>query len=159
MPLTWLPRKIRAMIATIAMSARIRAYSARPWPSSSRRSEARTVLMSAMCGSPYDDDDPHRTEGVVNIGKPLGIDYWADGTGGPPGPSVPSAACRGVDRGPDGAEEVGQRPAEDAKDHRRERGRQGQDQAVLDDSLAALPPGPSRTPSADHDSSGVARAA
>ena len=34
--LTWLPRKIRAMIATIAMRARISAYSARPWPSSSR---------------------------------------------------------------------------------------------------------------------------
>ena len=30
------PRKMRATIATIAMSARISAYSARPWPSSSR---------------------------------------------------------------------------------------------------------------------------
>ena len=44
MPLTWVPRKIRAMIATIAMSARIRAYSARPWPSSSLRMDE----MSAM---------------------------------------------------------------------------------------------------------------
>src|SRR6476620_9705844 len=32
---TWPPRKIRAMIAMIAMRARISAYSARPWPSSS----------------------------------------------------------------------------------------------------------------------------
>ena len=33
---TWPPRKIRATIATMAMRARISAYSARPWPSSSR---------------------------------------------------------------------------------------------------------------------------
>src|SRR5688572_8172212 len=41
---------MRAMIATIAMSARISAYSARPWPSSSRRSVARSELTNAMCG-------------------------------------------------------------------------------------------------------------
>src|SRR5450759_2417819 len=39
--LTWLPRKIRATMATIAISARMSAYSASPWPSSSRaKSEA-----------------------------------------------------------------------------------------------------------------------
>src|SRR5687768_17440922 len=56
MLLTWPPRKIRAMIATIAIRARISAYSARPWPSSSRRSEARNEVNSAMCGSLLDDD-------------------------------------------------------------------------------------------------------
>ena len=34
--LTWPPRKMRATIATMAIRARISAYSARPWPSSSR---------------------------------------------------------------------------------------------------------------------------
>src|SRR5512143_1421069 len=42
--LTWPPRKISAMIATIAMRARISAYSARPWPSSSRRMKLMRAL-------------------------------------------------------------------------------------------------------------------
>src|SRR6266436_3824353 len=41
---TWPPRKMRATIAMIAMSARISAYSARPWPSSSRRNDAIRAL-------------------------------------------------------------------------------------------------------------------
>src|SRR4029079_1943499 len=48
MPDTWPPRKIRAMIATIAIRARISAYSARPWPSSSLRKDeirARSCVM------------------------------------------------------------------------------------------------------------------
>jgi hypothetical protein len=52
MELTWLPRKMRAMIATIAMRARMSAYSASPWPSSSRRSEARKLVIRAIDGPP-----------------------------------------------------------------------------------------------------------
>src|SRR4051812_10053106 len=50
MPLTWLPRKMRATMATMAMSARISAYSARPWPSSSRATSKR-VIRSTITGS------------------------------------------------------------------------------------------------------------
>src|SRR5712691_9065386 len=47
---TWPPRKMRATIAMIAMSARISAYSARPWPSSSRRNDAiRAFSLDIMC--------------------------------------------------------------------------------------------------------------
>ena len=35
--LIWLPRKMRARIATMAMRARISAYSANPWPASELR--------------------------------------------------------------------------------------------------------------------------
>jgi hypothetical protein len=46
--LTCPPRKIRATIATMAMRARISLYSASPWPSSSRRREARKVVMKLI---------------------------------------------------------------------------------------------------------------
>src|SRR5689334_16390837 len=48
MPETWVPRKIRATIATMAMSARISAYSARPWPSSSCEKRAIRALSWAI---------------------------------------------------------------------------------------------------------------
>src|SRR6476620_1558281 len=41
---------MRAMIATIAMRARISAYSARPWPSSSFRKEAMRAVRYVMRG-------------------------------------------------------------------------------------------------------------
>src|SRR4051812_30875585 len=44
----WPPRKIRATIATIAMSARISAYSARPWPSSSCDMREMSALTNDM---------------------------------------------------------------------------------------------------------------
>src|SRR3954453_13278689 len=52
MPEIWPPRKMRATIATMAMSARISAYSARPWPSSSCDMRAMSALNSCMNGSP-----------------------------------------------------------------------------------------------------------
>ena len=50
--LTWLPRKMSAMMAMIAMSARIRAYSARPWPSSSRRNVSIRALSAVNVADP-----------------------------------------------------------------------------------------------------------
>src|SRR3954451_2997364 len=58
MVLTCWPRKIRAMIATIAMRARISAYSARPWPSSSRRTDAMSALISDMLARPPFPESP-----------------------------------------------------------------------------------------------------
>ena len=47
--LIWLPRKIRATIATIAMRARMSAYSASPWPSSERRTRA--TMAESRCSN------------------------------------------------------------------------------------------------------------
>src|SRR6185436_10700862 len=64
--LTWVPRKMRAMIATIAIRARISAYSARPWPSSSRRNEAMSAFRTDMDdGTSFHENSPDETEGMA----------------------------------------------------------------------------------------------
>src|SRR5215203_1768378 len=52
MPLIWPPRKIRATMATIAMRARISAYSASPWPSSSLRKDEMRAMSCVIVSSP-----------------------------------------------------------------------------------------------------------
>ena len=51
--LIWQPRKIKAMIAMIAMRARISAYSARPWPSSLRNDGIRAIRWDTRLGTSF----------------------------------------------------------------------------------------------------------
>src|ERR687887_1386578 len=70
--LTLPPRKMRAMIATIAMRARISAYSARPWPSSSRRNdEIRAVRNDIRRDTSFPHELPGRTEGRATLRTPV----------------------------------------------------------------------------------------
>src|SRR2546426_12224793 len=67
--LTCWPRKMRAMIATIAIRARISAYSARPWPSSSRRKEAMSACRKDMLsGTSFPQDSPFDRRGAERYG-------------------------------------------------------------------------------------------
>src|SRR5436309_2932825 len=70
--LTCFPMKIRATMATIAIRARISAYSARPCPSSSRRKEAMIACKNDMLEwDLLSSRLPVRSEGTAQYGWSL----------------------------------------------------------------------------------------
>src|SRR6188474_3613339 len=126
MPDTWVPRKISAMIAMMAMRARINAYSARPWPSSSRRDEAIRANSCVIRLTPFPVDSPvgcdgakKKTAGQVTGGLRRCVDAVLD---------------RVADGAQDRADLVAQEDQRDDRDDRDE----GEDQRVLRETLAFL---------------------
>src|SRR3970282_1734441 len=71
--LIWPPRNSSATIATMAMRARISAYSARPWPSSSRSNEAITadrydIWLDTPSPVEHSPDGPEAAD-IVRVGR------------------------------------------------------------------------------------------
>src|SRR5688572_5727784 len=127
----WPPRKSRATIATMAMRARISAYSARPWPSSSRRNEAIRAVSNDMEFHLLSSSVPlcrsrvarlGLREAHVNASRTLqavpGAMRWglcAETTSGEPRPDRAAArpAGRGLDRLADRVEDAGDLAAQE----------------------------------------------
>src|SRR6476646_95503 len=110
MPLICPPRKIRATMATMAMRARISAYSASPWPSSSFRSESRNEVNSAIDGL-LDVVHPQKGRARSLYGAPDTPETGPMVLGPRPGRisrGAASTACRSVDRLSDEPQHIGE---------------------------------------------------
>ena len=148
--LTWPPRKMRAMIATIAMRARISAYSARPWPSSSwRKDEIRAMklrhVVRYLLSVQISDGRGHgrqqatgrsRTVSSTAVGNALHRVTRQDRR--PEGPAVCHLVSSELDRVADRAQDRADLAAQEDEGDDRDDRDQGEDQRVLRETLAFL---------------------
>src|SRR5262245_41889474 len=143
---------MRAMIAMIAMRARISAYSARPWPSSSRLMDEMRALMSCMawCSPPFPEVSPNvpargpanLTDGpwsVSSNGSALFRRESQDRRDRSPGGLDVSRELE-LDRVTDVAEDRRDLAAQEDEGDDRDDRDEGEDQRVLRETLAFLVP-------------------
>src|SRR6476469_1610415 len=134
MVLTCMPMKMSAMTETMAMSVRIRAYSARPWPLSSLRIDGISAMNAVRCDIgctvPPSLETPRRSRGQVGVMKKTAGAQWAPAVRYPRELELDGLA----DRVQDAADLAAQEDQSDDRDDRDER----EDQGVLGEALAFL---------------------
>src|SRR4026207_79768 len=147
MPLIAPPRKISATIATMAMRARISAYSARPWPSSSRRIRLMRALKNDMWfGTSFPQNfptlgepgaNPNGRSRTLSTAVPA-VEGFESPQGSPGRAAWRSLGSAVLDRRSYGAEDAADRAAQEEQGHDRNDRDEGEDQRVLRETLAFL---------------------
>src|SRR6478752_2299038 len=149
MVLTWPPRKMRATIATIAIRARISAYSARPWPSWSRRKNEMRASMWDMSSwdllssgftdlGPWDAHSTGKPTLLSNVRPPPCDGHEETAGARRPRRSYPISSERRLDRRTDLAQDGADLAAQEDEGDDRDDRDQGEDQRVLRETLALL---------------------